>query len=123
MVLSNPFGARNSRVLIEDSVIANVSAFRQAEPSAVEAGGILLGFRRDTHLHIAMATPPGPRDRRSKHHFYRDVEFHAQIALLEWAKTQETMDYFGEWHTHPEDHPQPSALDLQEWRQIVRRQL
>jgi integrative and conjugative element protein (TIGR02256 family) len=44
-----------------------------------------------------------------------------QIALSEWAKSLETMDYVGEWHTHPEIHPQPSALDLQEWQQICRR--
>ena len=68
-----------------------------------------------------MATPPGPRDRRSKYHFHRDVEFHAQIALSEWAKSLETMDYVGEWHTHPESYPQPSQLDLQEWQQICRR--
>jgi integrative and conjugative element protein (TIGR02256 family) len=121
MILGNPLGPRESRILIEDSVIANVGAFRQVEPSAVEAGGILLGFRRDTHLHVAIATPPGPLDRRRKFHFYRDVQFHAEIALSQWAKTQETMDYIGEWHTHPEDRPQPSALDLQEWRQICRR--
>jgi len=121
MILGNPLGPRDSRILIEDSVIANVGAFRQVEPTAAEAGGILLGFRRDTHLHIAMATPPGPLDRRSKFHFYRAGEFHAQIALSQWAKTQETMDYVGEWHTHPEDYPQPSALDLREWRQICRR--
>lgn len=121
MILSNPFGACDSRVLIEDSVMANIDVFRQVEPGAAEAGGILLGFRRHTHLHIAMATSPGPLDRRSKYHFYRDVRFHAQIALSEWGKHQETMDYVGEWHTHPEDYPKPSALDLQEWRQICQR--
>lgn len=120
MILTNPF-TRDSRVLIEDVVVANVGAFRQVDPHAAEAGGILLGFRRDTHLHVAMATPPGPRDRRSKHYFYRDVEFHAHIALSEWAKTDRTMDYVGEWHTHPDDYPQPSSLDLQEWRRICQR--
>lgn len=121
MIFNNPFNTRDSRVLVEDIVISNVCAFRQVDPHTAEGGGILLGFRRDPHLHIAMATPPGPRDRRSKYHFYRDVEFHAQIALSEWANTQKTMDYLGEWHTHPEDYPQPSALDLQEWRQICQR--
>lgn len=87
MIFNNPFNAHDSRVLVEDIVMSNVCAFRQVDPHTAEAGGILLGFRRNTHLHIAMATPPGPRDRRSKYHFYRDVEFHAQIALSEWAKT------------------------------------
>jgi integrative and conjugative element protein (TIGR02256 family) len=121
MILGNPLSTNDSRILIEDSVMANAGVYRQVKTNAPEAGGILLGFRRDIHLHVAMATPPGPRDRRTKYHFYRDAESHAQTALSEWAKTQETMDYVGEWHTHPEHHPQPSALDLQEWRQICRR--
>ena len=108
-------------MLVEDVVISHVCAFRQTTPHAAEAGGILLGFRRGEHLHVALATPPGPRDRRSKYHFFRAAEFHAQIAHSEWVKAHETMDYVGEWHTHPENHPQPSALDLQEWRQICQR--
>uniref|UniRef100_UPI003CED28D9 Mov34/MPN/PAD-1 family protein n=1 Tax=Enterobacter cloacae complex sp. 280C5 TaxID=3395861 RepID=UPI003CED28D9 len=24
--------------------------------------------------------------------------------------------YLGEWHTHPEDFPQPSSTDLRSWR-------
>jgi integrative and conjugative element protein (TIGR02256 family) len=40
---------------------------------------------------------------------------------MEWEKSQETMDYLGEWHTHPENNPRPSALDLREWRQISKR--
>ena len=33
----------------------------------------------------------------------------------------ETMDYLGEWHTHPESHPQPSHLDMREWLNICGR--
>jgi integrative and conjugative element protein (TIGR02256 family) len=28
------------------------------------------------------------------------------------------MDYLGEWHTHPEEKPIPSFLDISEWRKI-----
>jgi integrative and conjugative element protein (TIGR02256 family) len=31
------------------------------------------------------------------------------------------MDYIGEWHTHPENDPQPSTLDLDEWCKICSR--
>jgi integrative and conjugative element protein (TIGR02256 family) len=118
IILNNPFGRLNARLLIEDSVLGRVNEFRQIASSDPEAGGILLGFRREAHLHVASATPPGPQDRRSRYHFRRDVAFHSQIALLEWTKSQETMDYLGEWHTHPERDPRPSKLDLREWRQI-----
>jgi integrative and conjugative element protein (TIGR02256 family) len=43
------------------------------------------------------------------------------MALAEWSNSGETMDYIGEWHTHPESDPRPSALDLDEWRKICHR--
>lgn len=121
MIYSNPFDRKNSRVLVEDSVLRDVSAYRQVERAATEAGGILLGYRRDAHLHVVMATAPGPSDTRSKFRFCRDDESHARIALSEWTKSGETMDYIGEWHTHPQSQPQPSTLDLSEWRNICTR--
>jgi len=121
MILINPFDPANSRLLIEDIVLSNVGAFRQVDPNAAEAGGILLGFRRASHLHVTIATPPGPRDLRTKFSFSRDDESHQRIALSEWLRSEETMDYIGEWHTHPESHPQPSSLDVREWQQICRR--
>jgi integrative and conjugative element protein (TIGR02256 family) len=30
-------------------------------------------------------------------------------------------DYVGEWHTHPEDVPAPSTIDLQEWSIVMKR--
>lgn len=121
MIFINPFEPGISRLLIEDAVLSKVGALRQTSPSASEAGGILLGFRRDTHLHVARATSPGPGDRRSTYRFVREDESHARTALLEWSRSRETMDYVGEWHTHPEAHPQPSSLDMQEWRKICKR--
>jgi integrative and conjugative element protein (TIGR02256 family) len=41
--------------------------------------------------------------------------------MAKWRISDETMDYIGEWHTHPESNPQPSTLDLDEWRKICAR--
>jgi integrative and conjugative element protein (TIGR02256 family) len=120
MILINPFDQKNSRLLIEDIVLSDVGAFRQVDLNAAEAGGILLGFRRGSHLHVTMATPPGPTDVRNKFSFSREDESHPRIALSEWSRSEETMDYIGEWHTHPEPDPLPSSLDLREWRKISR---
>jgi len=121
VVLPNPIDPEHSILLIEDSVLLHVGAFRQAEFRATEAGGILLGYRRSPHLHVTAATSPGPCDTRRRHHFSRDDESHSLIALSEWEKSGQTMDYIGEWHTHPESSPAPSSLDFCEWRKICKR--
>ena len=121
MVLPNPSGLEGSLLLIEDSVLLQVGSFRQSELQATEAGGILLGYRRGPHLHVMIATAPGPGDKRSRYHFSRDDRSHALIARTEWERSGETMDYIGEWHTHPESNPKPSSLDFCEWLMICKR--
>jgi integrative and conjugative element protein (TIGR02256 family) len=121
MVYRNPFDPNNSGLLIEVAVLSQLGAFRQTRAHATEAGGILLGYRRDAHLHVVMATPPGPSDTRGRIRFRRDDESHARIALAEWSNSGEMIDYLGEWHTHPESDPLPSTLDLEEWRKICSR--
>ncbi|WP_300454674.1 Mov34/MPN/PAD-1 family protein [Accumulibacter sp.] len=43
---------------------------------------------------------------------------HEAIALARWTASQGTIRYLGEWHTHPEDYPQPSDLDRSEWNRL-----
>lgn len=118
MLLKHPFYEATAGVLIEDSVIELINSHRQLKPRAKEAGGILLGYRRGVHMHIAAATVPGPRDRRSRVTFWRRDPSHQERALEEWRRSSSTMDYLGEWHTHPEVRPSPSGVDYSEWRAI-----
>ena len=106
------------RILIEDSVLRNLRAFRQVDALATEAGGILLGYRRDPHIHISAATGPGTNDRRSRFHFSREDPSHQRFARSQWQRSARTLDYVGEWHTHPEINPQPSHIDFEEWRRL-----
>jgi integrative and conjugative element protein (TIGR02256 family) len=121
VIYRNPFDPSHSGLLIEDDVLAQLGAFRQTQAHASEAGGILLGYRRDVHLHVVRATAPGTSDTRTRFRFWRHDKSHARIAFAEWSNSGETMDYLGEWHTHPESDPRPSTLDLNEWRKISTR--
>jgi integrative and conjugative element protein (TIGR02256 family) len=114
---SHPF-IPTARVLIEPSVWTGISKFRQEECGKLEGGGILLGYRREAHLHIVEATTPQASDRRSLFGFFRRERFHQKVALQRWTESNETMDYLGEWHTHPELNPIPSRLDQVEWQKI-----
>lgn len=107
-------------LLVGDNVIESVSRYRQSESQDTEAGGILLGYRRDPHLEILLATEPGPRDIRRRTFFERCDPSHQLLATRAW-EADAYMHYLGEWHTHPESSPTPSALDRREWSALGRR--
>lgn len=117
LILRHPF-FDDARILIEPLVLATLARFRQTSTAAPEAGGILLGYRRGRHLHVSKATTPQAGDTQHRYGFRRQAQPHQKIALEEWKAERETMDYLGEWHTHPESSPTPSSIDRQEWRKI-----
>lgn len=108
----------HGHVLIELAVMMKLAAYRQDNALKPEAGGILLGFRRDPHIHVVDATVPGSRDRALRTRFWRSAESHQRIARERWLSSGHTLDYVGEWHTHPQLSPSPSVIDTSEWRRI-----
>lgn len=119
LIYANPF-QRGAFVLLEPSVLDGILAQRQQGPGDPEAGGILLGMRRGEHIHVTQLTSPGPQDRRTRTAFHRARQSHQELALRQWRDSGGVMDYLGEWHTHPEAGPSPSATDLREWRTPLR---
>lgn len=117
LIWHNPH-ATIGRVLIEAEPLTLIDSYRQDSPDKPESGGILLGYRRGEHLHVTMATAPQHSDRGWRNLFKRSARYHQEIALCQWSASEKTMDYLGEWHTHPQYLPSPSATDLSEWRKI-----
>lgn len=105
-------------VLLGTSVRRRIQAFLSVDRCTFEAGGILLGFRRDPHLEILDATLPTARDLRQPHRFVRRCQSHQTVATEAWKRSGRTIDYLGEWHTHHEAHPLPSGIDQ---REMIRR--
>jgi integrative and conjugative element protein (TIGR02256 family) len=120
LIWQNPWLA-DSKILVEAIPLESVDQYRQNNEVIPEAGGILLGYRREAHLHITMATHPQPSDKRRRYWFSRSPSYHQQVAIRQWQASGMTMDYLGEWHTHPETIPSPSSLDLLEWGKICRK--
>ncbi|EOX4177076.1 Mov34/MPN/PAD-1 family protein [Vibrio cholerae] len=105
-----------SRILIEEYALSSVQKFRQLKPSDPEAGGILIGEYRGDDLRIVAVTLPGKRDLRSRCNFGRRSHHHQKQAYNSWLCSNHTQSHVGDWHTHPQDYPTPSALDYQEWK-------
>ncbi len=106
-------------VLIEKVVLERISKCVMNYGSTSEVGGILLGFRRGQYIHVTKATTPGHRDKRYELAFLRRDFSHQARATMEWIRSGFTVDWVGEWHSHLEDLPSPSSVDLRTWRKQV----
>ncbi|WP_431259403.1 Mov34/MPN/PAD-1 family protein [Roseateles chitinivorans] len=113
--------APEGQILVEADALRLMDGFWQNEHSKPESGGILLGYRRGPHLHVTMVTTPQRGDCGWRYFFKRSRRAHQDIALRHWRASGETVDYLGEWHTHPESSPTPSGEDYAEWAKICAR--
>lgn len=96
-----------------------MQTYAQLSSASQEAGGILIGATRGDDIEVIEATVPLPLDTRSRTGFHRKDRGHFERATLLWKANDREVGYVGEWHTHPEDHPTPSGLDLNQWRAVL----
>lgn len=106
-------------VLIPDNIIDSIYAYRQCSSDDPESGGLILGRVRGQFLEVTEVTFPSKLDYQSRFRFTRRDPSHHAVAMREWDRSGNEVGYLGEWHTHPELTPQPSAIDLASWRDIV----
>ncbi|WP_374406290.1 Mov34/MPN/PAD-1 family protein [Pelagerythrobacter sp.] len=86
----------------------------------LEAGGLILGTRKDGALHVVDITMPGTWDRHTRSSFYRSKKGHRYRALRLWRQSGGTIDWIGDWHSHPGFDTQPSGKDRRNWQRIVK---
>lgn len=112
------WAAHEGRCLIHllPNVMTLIHEYVQRNVSDPESGGILLGTVHGPHTQVVHATPPFPTDRRTRCSFDRGSEGHTEVADQLWRESSGIIRYIGEWHTHPEDYPSPSGIDLREWK-------
>src|ERR1700730_6975363 len=67
-----------------------------------EAGGVLLGRYRGPHIEIMNCTTPLPEDLRTRFSFVWQDKGHQKAAIKEWLESGGSINFVGEWHTHPE---------------------
>ncbi|MFY9329318.1 MAG: Mov34/MPN/PAD-1 family protein [Georgfuchsia sp.] len=125
MQLISSWATEDRRTLLDfsETTLVTFLGHIQINDSDCEAGGLLLGSVHGTHMLIEQATVPTAWDRRFRCLFERMPFGHEAIALARWAASQGTIRYLGEWHTHPEDHPNPSGLDRSEWNRLSAKRL
>lgn len=106
-------------VVIMANVIEKLQSYRQLSPVSLEAAGVLIGERRENHIVIHAISEPGPCDIRSRFSVVRKSRHHQELVNELHRASSGTMNYLGEWHTHPERFPTPSSTDNSSWKNDI----
>ena len=103
--------AANGLEVIElaDTAISHMLRYRQARSSAKEAGGQLFASFSSGLVRVERASGPSLFDRRSRFSFLPSNRNAAKV-IRDFHRRG--LHYVGDWHTHPEARPSPSADDL-----------
>ena len=114
------FLAESRLVTLSDEVTREIARFTRHPESGREAGGLLLGSYRGPHVEILKCTTPMLADVRTRFGFVRQDAGHQRAATAEWSQSGGAINFVGEWHTHPEGHPNPSFIDRSSWKKQMR---
>lgn len=111
----------NTRVCVESSVIILMNKYKQMNFNQKEACGILMCSITDDGEYISInnATTPQSNDIRKKSYFFLKDKSHQVILDELYSKSSGTIFLCGTWHTHAEDYPKASSLDIKEWKKFV----
>lgn len=87
---------------------------------SVESGGILVGMLNPVRnsIKITDITEPYSQDKRTRYRFQRMEKGHQEAMNQLWEKSKFKKTYLGEWHTHNQEVPQPSCIDIRNWIKI-----
>lgn len=87
----------------------------------LETGGVLLGYFAENGEPVVFTNiGPGPAGVHLRTRFTPDHSWQCKQIDLAFEKSNGTLAYMGDWHTHPDTSPQMSWLDQRTLRTIAR---
>jgi integrative and conjugative element protein (TIGR02256 family) len=109
-VISYEIAQSDQRLVFSGEAMAQFSRWRQIGIGAAEAGGQLFAREDGDIVRVMEATAPRAGDRRWRFGFQPDRAAERAEIL---QRHSHGLHFVGDWHTHPEDIPTPSARDVQ----------
>ena len=113
-MLVYPIGQSGQVLYITEQVLDHFSLFRQKTFYDKEAGGQLFVRKSRKDLYLELATGPRPSDKRSRTSYIPDMK-ESQREINE--QYERGLHFIGNWHTHPENKPSPSGIDVDTMKQ------
>jgi integrative and conjugative element protein (TIGR02256 family) len=108
-------------IIIYKNVLEAIKKYRQLNLNDMESGGMLIGsITKDEKIVVINdMTFPLKEDIQNRYKFVRSTK-HNQLLKEKWLKSEKTLMYLGEWHTHPQDNPEYSSQDYKNWKRLLR---
>lgn len=108
-MMSYDIGTSGQSLVLSREVLRHLSAHRQLRWWQREAGGQLFARFEGAHVLVTRATGPRPTDRRARRSYHPDrIAEQREVDAFH----REGLHFVGTWHTHPEDRPTPSSIDI-----------
>ena len=100
------------------------SEYMKSYDFKVESGGIIVGklYPMDNKVVVTDVTMPFKKDCRGTNYFKRSEYGHQREMDRLWEISNKKKTYLGDWHTHRQDIPVPSNIDLKDWKRIEARE-
>lgn len=110
----------NRKIKLSNQILKIIFQYIQSEAYDTEAGGIIVGRENlgNNNLILEYITEPLNGDVRTRKRFLRKDPGHLSYYAQLYNENDGIYAYFGEWHTHPEDVPRYSIIDLTNWKRI-----
>jgi integrative and conjugative element protein (TIGR02256 family) len=101
---------------IAKDLVESWNGYRQIPQDSVESAGLLIGHRESSSIiWLDGITRPKETDINERTYYKLDDQAHqAEIDTI-FTESLQHRGYLGTWHTHPQDHPDPSPLDKDDW--------
>ena len=109
------------RLVLLDEALSKVGSCIPRLGFSQESGGILLGsYDPKSHEYrVVDFTLPTNNDSRSTFSFIRNKDSANAEIKRAWERSNGTINYLGEWHTHDEVIPHPSSVDRNLMRDVI----
>jgi len=111
------FQKETLRIILPRSLQDQLIEFKQDSLSDCESAGLLVGHvRNNGDIWINKITKPKEQDIRTRTYFKLDASAHQNELNEIHTNSDQLLGYLGTWHTHPQNIPTPSGLDISDWK-------
>ena len=109
-------------IKISEKLLLSIKTHIQDDYSKSESGGVLIARENisNSNLVIEHMTTPFANDIQSRLRYIRQDKRHVKVFQKLHQKNAGIYFYIGEWHTHPEQIPNYSLIDENNWKRIAK---
>jgi integrative and conjugative element protein (TIGR02256 family) len=94
-------------------LLKSLITYIQDDKVKPESGGILIGYYIKENIYsITNVSFPNNEDKSSRFGFIRSMKNAQKTIDNYFHESKGKKIYLGEWHTHPEESPTPSLIDI-----------